>query len=328
MTLPTPRETMLAKVRKLLAKAEDPAATVEEAETYTAKAAALVATYGIDAALLAAEDPATDPIEDRRIPLDAPYAADKADLLGTVALRMRCQVVRLRSRGPEGTRWTVHVFGHRSDLERAEVLFTSLLLQAGTRMLTTPVPPWDHTAAFRRSWLAGFTAAVSRRLALAEHAARVESDADRGESRTTTLVLADRDHLVRSAAEQAHPDARTMRERRLTGSGGRDGYAAGQRADLGGTRLHGARHQLPPVRLTPSHPTPPPVVEEECARMDAGLQGAAGATAVSKPGEASADRSTRSRATQRPHPGRAVAREADTGVIRRSLRSLLDLRGR
>ncbi len=243
-----PRDAVLAKVRKLLAKAEDPAATVAEAETYTAKAAALVAAYGIDAALLAADDPGRDPVEDRRIPLDAPYAADKADLLGAVALRLRCQVVRIRARGPEGTRWTLHVFGHRSDLERSELLFTSLLLQASTRLQATPVPSWDHPAAFRRSWLAGFTAAVSQRLARAEEEAVRAADGRADAAGTSTaLVLADRGVAVRAAADRAYPHTRPGRGRQLSGSGGRDGWDAGQRADLGGTRLGGRRRPLPPA---------------------------------------------------------------------------------
>jgi len=44
----------LGRVRKLLAKAEDPAVTAAEAELYNAKAAELIARHGIDAALLAA----------------------------------------------------------------------------------------------------------------------------------------------------------------------------------------------------------------------------------------------------------------------------------
>lgn len=242
----TAHAAMLAKVRKLLAKAEDPAATAAEAETYTAKAAALVASYGIDAALLAVADPGTDPVEDRRIGLDAPYAADKADLLGAVAMRLRCQVVRLRSRAADGSGWTLHVFGHRSDLERAEVLFTSLLLQASTRMLATPVPGWDHPAAFRRSWLAGFTAAVSRRLLEAETTAQVSAERGSGGA-STALVLADRTREVVDAAGQAYPDARTARSRQLSGGGAGQGFAAGQRADLGGTRLGGTRRPLPPA---------------------------------------------------------------------------------
>ena len=69
---------LLAKVRKILTKAEDPATTPEEAELYTAKAAELIATYGIDQALLAESRPGTDVIGDRVVVLEAPYALDKA----------------------------------------------------------------------------------------------------------------------------------------------------------------------------------------------------------------------------------------------------------
>ena len=50
-------DVLLTRIRKLLAKAEDPAATAAESETYTAKAAELIATYGVDRALLAEELP-------------------------------------------------------------------------------------------------------------------------------------------------------------------------------------------------------------------------------------------------------------------------------
>jgi hypothetical protein len=244
------RDAVLAKIRKLLAKAEDPAASTDEAETYTAKATALIASWGIDAALLAADDPASDPVGDRVLDLEAPYAADKADLLAAVALRLRCQVV-VRTRRGAGTRdRSVHLFGHRSDLERSELLFTSLLVQSHHALARTPVPPWEHAAAFRRSWLAGFTAAVARRLAAAERAAEqaagtAEGTDDHAGRRSTALVLADRAEVVREAVASAYPDARAARPRQLSGGGAADGWAAGQRADLGGTRLAG-RRGLPP----------------------------------------------------------------------------------
>ena len=60
-------DPILSKVRKLLALAEDPAATEHEAELYTAKATQLIADYGIDRALLACADPASDPVRDRLV---------------------------------------------------------------------------------------------------------------------------------------------------------------------------------------------------------------------------------------------------------------------
>ena len=51
-------DPLLARVRKLLAKAEDPACTPAEAEAFTAKATELIAKYGVDQALLSLADPA------------------------------------------------------------------------------------------------------------------------------------------------------------------------------------------------------------------------------------------------------------------------------
>ncbi|MDO7868707.1 DUF2786 domain-containing protein [Nocardioides jiangxiensis] len=234
MTTKTDVDPMLAKVRKLLAKAADPATTPEEAESYTAKAAALVAAYGIDQALLAQTDPGADPLGDRVVPLDAPYAADKGDLLSVIAHELRCRAVRRIERRAEGTEITLHLFGHASDLDRVEVLFTSLLLQATRDLTRTPVPRDQHAAAFRRSWLAGFSAAIGQRLSDAERRAATEAAprfAAAGSS--AALVLASRTELVEAAMHDAYPRLRTARPRSLSGSGGRHGWDAGQRADLG-----------------------------------------------------------------------------------------------
>ena len=241
---------MLAKVRKLLAKAEDPATTPPEAEAYTAKAAALMAAYGIDRALLALADPTLDVVGDLVVVLERPYAADKADLLSTVASALGCRAVR-RTRYPDGVKeLSLHLFGHRSDLQRAELLFTSLLVQALHALARTPVPSWDHPAAFRRSWLAGYTRSIGRRLTRAE-AAAAEGAADRFARHGTSsaLVLADRSHAVESARDEAYPALGRAAPRRLSGTGGRDGWSAGQRADLGDARLRGAgRRRLPGSR--------------------------------------------------------------------------------
>jgi hypothetical protein len=238
--------TMLAKVRKLLAKAEDPAATAAEAETYTAKAATLMAAYGIDRALLALADPSLDVVGDLVVVLDRPYAADKADLLATVASALGCRSVR-RKRYPDGVlELSLHLFGHRSDLQRTEILFTSLLVQALHALARTPVPAYDHPAAFRRSWLAGFSQSVGRRLVRVEASTAVGA-ADRfaAQGTSSALVLADRSHAVEAARDETYPDLRQATARRLSGTGRSDGWSAGQRADLGDGRLRGGRRSLP-----------------------------------------------------------------------------------
>jgi hypothetical protein len=215
-------EALLARVRKLLAKAEDPACTPAEAEAFTAKATELIAKYGVDQALLAESDPARDPVGDRVVTLDPPYALDKAGLLAAVAVPLRCRVVR---RTRDGVR--LHLFGHAADLERVELLFTSLLVQAAHGLAAVPVPAYEHPAAFRRSWLAGFAHAIGSRLTEAEkHAAEAEPGAE--------LVLVRRSDLVDQRMAEAYPKLRTAARRRLAGSGLEQGYAAGHAADLGG----------------------------------------------------------------------------------------------
>lgn len=244
----TTDDPILAKVRKLLALAEDPAATTHEAETYTAKAAQLIADYGIDQALLAAADPGSDPVGDRVLDLHPPYAADKADLLSTIATHLRCRAVTRTRRAAGGKERSAHLFGHTSDLERTELLYTSLLLQSATALARTPIPHGEHPAAFRRSWLAGFRMAISRRLVGAE--ARAEAEAASrfaAAGRSSSLVLADRSAQVESTMHAAYPQLTTARPRSLSGSGVADGWAAGQRADLGGRPVEGttkARHLL------------------------------------------------------------------------------------
>ena len=218
-------DPLLARVRKLLAKAEDPACTPAEAEAFTAKATELIAKYGVDQALLAAADPSLDPVGDRVVPLDPPYALDKAGLLAAVAVPLRCRVVRKTSAGVR-----VHLFGHAADLERVELLFTSLLVQAAHGLAATAVPSFDHPAAFRRSWLAGFTEAIRLRLTATEKAAVADAPG-------ADLVLVDRTELVDRRRDETYPKLTRLGPRRLAGSGRRQGYAAGRTADLGGTGL-------------------------------------------------------------------------------------------
>jgi hypothetical protein len=234
-------DSMLDRVRKLLAKAEDPACTPEEAAALNDKAAELIAKYGVDRALLAASAPESDPVGDRVVSVPAPYALDKTALLATVARAMRCRTVRRKEFGPGGSFYDMHLFGFGSDLERAELLYTSLLVQASYGLAAALVPEWESVAAFRRSWLAGFTHAVGYRLHEAERRAAASASAV-ADGPSVALVLADRGRLVDRRVADAYPQLRSSAPRRLMGSGHAGGYAAGQRADLGTARV-GARSQ-------------------------------------------------------------------------------------
>ena len=230
---------LLARVRKLLAKAEAEGTTPDEAQALTAKAAELMARYGIDRALLAAQQPETDQPTDRKINVDNPWARVQGHLLCGLASAMRCQCVILPHPGP-GVR--IHVFGFASDIERTDVLYTSLLIQMWHGLAAAEVPSWARSPrAWRRSWLLGFTSAVVARVRTAEQRAAAQAGHEHtGAGPGTELVLADRTQVIERALATAYP---TTRKSRMTysGSGYGAGYAQGQQADLGSSRLSGYR---------------------------------------------------------------------------------------
>ena len=62
--------------------------------------------------------------------VDAPYALDKSGLLAAVAHALRCRSVRRKEWLAGQYVYRMHLFGFESDLERTELLYTSLLVQA------------------------------------------------------------------------------------------------------------------------------------------------------------------------------------------------------
>jgi hypothetical protein len=235
-------DPQLERIRKLLAKAEDPAVTEAEAEAYNTKAAELVARYGIDQAMLAASGASTDDIGTLTIPMDDPYSRDKASLLTSVAYPLRCRTL-LHRVGQKVD--SVTVFGYQSDLGRVELLFTSLLLQASTQ-LTRVRPdgffPGESLAAYRRTWLHGFARAVHERLSLAEQeAVRTAAPGER----SAELVVRDRSALVQHRFDEEYGDLRSAAPRRLSGSGYLDGHDAGTKANLDPSALTRRRAALP-----------------------------------------------------------------------------------
>ena len=227
----------LDRIRKLLANAEGAGVTPAEAEALTAKAAELMARYGIDRALLAATQPDTDQPADRIIAISNPWAAVRAHLLTGVASAMRCRCVLL----PASSGARVHVFGYGSDIERAEVLYTSVLMQMGHALGRARPPEWTRSVrAWRRSWLLGYVTAVIARVRAAEQRAAGEASAapvaSGGES--AALVLASRQQVIAQRAHAVYPVTRKTKTT-YTGSGYRDGYAQGSQADIGAARVTG-----------------------------------------------------------------------------------------
>jgi len=234
----------LDRIRKLLAKAEAHGVTPAEAEALTGKAAQLMARYGIDRALLAATRPETDQPADRLIVIPSPWAAVQAHLLCGIASAMRCRCILLNGAASAAQ---VHIFGYACDIERAEVLYTSLLLQMHHALAATPAPAGTRSVrAWRRSWLLGFITAVIGRVRAAEERAADQVAAEPPASGTpgAAVVLASRQQVIARRAQQAYPVTRKGRVT-YSGSGYRDGYTKGAQADIGTGRLT----RRPPVSL-------------------------------------------------------------------------------
>jgi hypothetical protein len=149
---------------------------------------------------------------------------------------MRCECI-LVTRPSPGSR--VHVFGYRSDLERADILFTSLLVQMARALAAQAVPAAGGRAkAWRRSWMLGYATAVVARVREAEDTAVAEAGAGDGPvaGTSTALVLADRSLTVRRRVRAAYPRTRKTRVT-YSGNGYQDGYREGERADIGGAKV-------------------------------------------------------------------------------------------
>jgi Protein of unknown function (DUF2786) len=244
-------EKILARVRKLLAKAEG--TNIEaEAEAYNLKAAELIAEYGIDRALAAADGKSHDKVVGKTVTVHAPYSRDKAHLLGCIARPLRADLVII---GQPGKNTTVRIIGFESDLERIDILFTSLLMQAANGLAVARPEARSYidydgnvrrlrsesVQAYRRTWLSGFSSAVAQRLRAAEErAAEVPQQRTSPEGKSTALVLVDRKAQVAAALKAEFPRVRYT-QRNLSGTGHTQGFQAGQRANLGAKSVSNRR---------------------------------------------------------------------------------------
>ncbi|WP_067170089.1 DUF2786 domain-containing protein [Microtetraspora niveoalba] len=233
-------ERKLELIRKLLAVAEHPNTGEAEAAVYLERACALMSAYGVEQAVLADAGRVRDEIDQLTIEVGNPYQPDRRSLLAGVAAALRCRTIYRKV----GSVSRVQVIGYRSDLGLVEMLFTSLCLQMASGVTRVPVPPGHTVISFRKSWMAGYVNRVCERLRAAQRAAAggAEGAGTPVGGRSTELVLRDRVAEVRRVYEQMFPDVRRAGRRALSDwSGWAGGRAAGDRADLGGSRLGAVR---------------------------------------------------------------------------------------
>ncbi len=219
-----PDDPILAKVRALLAQAEStdfPA----EAETFTAKAQSMMSRHAIDEAMLRDALGVADRPITIRLPIDDPYASEKATLLHVVAEAGRCRSI---SFGPYGL---ASLTGQASDVRRVELLFTSLLLQAQSALnheaATGAAGSHRRSRSFRSAFLAGYAQRIGDRLLAERDHAQADAGAD------VLPVLARQSEAVDAEIERLYGDRLRRQGRRKRDSAGWNaGSDAADRARL------------------------------------------------------------------------------------------------
>jgi hypothetical protein len=229
---------VLEKVRRLLAQAES-TPYEGEAGVFFAKAAELMARYGIEQALLSATRHYDEKPERRVIEIASPYSRAKAVLLHCVAEASGCKMFYSASRSTA----SADVFGFPSDLDSVEMLFTSLLLHAGTLLARVRASGLDgSTSSARRAFIIGYATRIEERLVAAR--AKAVADEEEANGSSVALVVRDRRSMVEAEANKQVPHARKTRIAARSQAGLEAGRRGADEADLGQPRIH-SRLALP-----------------------------------------------------------------------------------
>jgi len=212
----------LATIRGLLAKAQG-TDNEQEREAFNAKAADLSAKYGVDMAMAAAAGAGSkDELCLKEFEMAGEYGREQMVLLYYVLEGSGCKCC-LTSEG-------LTAIGFVSDLERGELLYTSLLLQM-VSSVENECPSESHNP--RAGWMNGFSQAVGDKLRAAKLRAQQEAGRQHGTGKAE-VALRTREQLVMDAFKEEFPE---VGARNLSTHSG--GYAAGQRASVGGPSVGG-----------------------------------------------------------------------------------------
>lgn len=233
------------KIAALLAKAEDPAATPQEAESYTAKAEALMVRWGISDAQLDEKrrkaKKAGEKVVEESFVIEGSWARGLVHI--AFAVSQGLGTVRMLKSAVAGSTMSQRVYfiGFASDVARARALYDSLALQA---LSARDVwwKSWDgrHRLSAnerflaKRQFLASFGQAVESRLTATRQQAQGEV------TESTALVLVDRGEKVDAWLAEKYPKLGRAKASRGSLHGSAAGREAGQRANLGGTQVGGS----------------------------------------------------------------------------------------
>lgn len=220
----------LERIRKLLAQAEGDGVTKEESETYRNAAFEMAARWRIDhAKLIASGQAPAEAVVNRIIEVGKPFL--QMMLLANAVFRSNdCTLIKL------GTE-KFHAFGYDTDMTKAEILFTSLIVQAERWVAYDyrASGKRDRRPTFRRAFYAEYGRVIHDRLQMSKRTAE-EYNGTPG----TDIVLRSRMAGAEGAMQNSYPQVR--KGRRTKGDhksyGGRAaGRQRGRQADIGSTKL-------------------------------------------------------------------------------------------
>lgn len=232
-------EKKIDLIAQLLAKAES--TTPEEAEALTEAAERLMVKHMIDQATIDARRSKSgktkEQIVERSMEFKGAYRLEMEHLAGSVMYGLGGLRGMKQTHGNKSI--TFWVIGFESDVDQAYTLIQSLHIQA-----TVAVRSWwrEHKSSYaghttyeqeaaRRSFMRGFGTGAGKRIL--DSKSDIVAEATSG----TELVLVNRDAEV-----QEHMDGKNTRKGRAhsgrtDGSAMGRGYAAGQKANTGGTAV-------------------------------------------------------------------------------------------
>ncbi|MEV2277847.1 DUF2786 domain-containing protein [Nocardiopsis sp. NPDC049922] len=224
------------KIAKLLAKAEGTDSPAE-AEAFTRAAERLMIKWGIEEAVVRAAMTGEQPeeITTARILYTDTYSDAFVAFTSSIVDGLGELRTFYVSGHAHPDHRVVYVVGHRSDVQRAEMLISSLRLQAVSAMKTwwrtgrysTHLKGWRAFKA-RRQFIISFGHGVGERLA----GVRTETIAETGGA-STELVLVDRATRVNAWVDEHIGELQKTRGLQSSLLGFAAGREAGRRADIG-----------------------------------------------------------------------------------------------
>lgn len=222
---------VLGRIRSLLAKAES-TGFAEEAEALSAKAQELMTRHAVDVAVLDAAHGTSiaDQVQARRVHIDNPYPEAKVRLLTAVGEPNDVRAIFIERLG------IVTIVGLPTDLDSVELLFTSLLVQAGRAMTATGRSGSSRTRSpsFRRGFLLAYGQRIGERLG--EARAQATTDAAHASGADLLPVLRSRSQAVDDAFDQMFPETYALGPRSYDLGGWHAGRLAAEHAHLGSGR--------------------------------------------------------------------------------------------